>query len=289
MIIRSSSCLLLMMCWLFSSAQTRSVSQGIKFSHYLLGAGLYDDCSTVLQETLQISEITDQQKDSLNFNKGILYYRIDRDDSALASFSEISPNSVYFNESRVSESYILAHNGIYLESLAAIEEMNCKNIQDSSIRQLYRSGLFLLQRDTARFRQEKEMALVGVAEIRIAQKKINGLYNEIICQRKKSGILAGFLSAIVPGAGKVYSGKHYQGMSTFLPLAVMGAQAYEAYSIGGLQSARFIIYSGIFTVFYIANIWGSVLSVSVNRNEINKKINDQILFNLHIPIQKLLR
>jgi hypothetical protein len=66
----------------------------------------------------------------------------------------------------------------------------------------------------------------------------------------------------------------------------MGLMTWEAYKKAGLKSARFILTAAFFTVFYVGDIWGSVLSVSVNRIEKNNEINNQILLNLRIPLQK---
>ena len=103
----------------------------------------------------------------------------------------------------------------------------------------------------------------------------------------KSGLLAGCMSAVIPGLGKIYAGKTKQGLSSFLPVTLMGVQAYEAYRVSGIKSVRFILSAGLFSVFYFGNIWGSVLSVSVRREEINDEINNQILFNMRIPLQRI--
>jgi hypothetical protein len=99
--------------------------------------------------------------------------------------------------------------------------------------------------------------------------------------------VAGLLSAVVPGAGKVYAGQLGQGVAIFLQNSIFALQAWEGYRKDGPRSARFLIYSGLFTVFYIGNVWGSVLSVQIKRQEMYERINNQILFDMHIPLRTI--
>ena len=102
----------------------------------------------------------------------------------------------------------------------------------------------------------------------------NRLRNEIARTthiKKKSPALAAGLSAVVPGLGKVYAGRPRHGLAAFLPCAVLGFEAAEAYKNGGWKDPRFLICSSLFSVFYIGNIYGSALTVKAVRNE---TIND---------------
>jgi hypothetical protein len=97
--------------------------------------------------------------------------------------------------------------------------------------------------------------------------------------------VAGIMSAIIPGSGKVYAGKTGQGVITFIQNVALGFQAYEAYRKDGWRSPRFLLYSSLFSFFYVGNIWGSTLTVNVRRQEFNDKINEQILVNMQIPLR----
>ena len=103
--------------------------------------------------------------------------------------------------------------------------------------------------------------------------------------RPKSPWVAGIMSVVIPGSGKIYAGKTGQGIITFIQNLALGLQAYEAYRRDGWKSPRFLVYGGLFTFFYVGNIWGSALTVHVRRQEFNDKVNEQILFNMQIPIR----
>lgn len=80
--------------------------------------------------------------------------------------------------------------------------------------------------------------------------------------KKKSPLLAGIYSAIIPGTGKLYCKKKHQFFTALLTNAAFGYQALEAGRKDGTNSPRFIISGILFSFFYIGNIWGSVLEAN---------------------------
>ncbi|MEQ9008361.1 MAG: hypothetical protein RLP12_10785, partial [Ekhidna sp.] len=74
---------------------------------------------------------------------------------------------------------------------------------------------------------------------------------------------------------------------TLLLSTIVGLQVREAYLKDGSNSTRFKIYSGIFTALYVANIWGSVVSVKIYKSEINDTYDEAILLNMHVPLRTI--
>jgi len=109
--------------------------------------------------------------------------------------------------------------------------------------------------------------------------------NERMALKFRSPVVAGILSAVIPGLGKVYAGKKKQGLGAFFPVLSSALLTWEAYNRGGLKDARFWIFGTIFTTFYIGNIWGSISAVSIKNQEINRSYENKILFNMHIPLR----
>ena len=73
----------------------------------------------------------------------------------------------------------------------------------------------------------------------------------------KSRFLAGSLSAIIPGMGKVYSGRWKDGIISLLFVAGTGYQAYRAFNDKGIESVYGWIMGSLSLGFYIGNIYGS--------------------------------
>lgn len=84
--------------------------------------------------------------------------------------------------------------------------------------------------------------------------------------------LAGTMSAIVPGLGKVYTGYYKDGIMAFLMTGVSAYQAYRGFKAKGAGSGIFIIYTGLTAGFYLGNIYGAVKSA----RQKNRRINDRI-------------
>ncbi len=85
--------------------------------------------------------------------------------------------------------------------------------------------------------------------------------------------LAGTMSTLVPGLGKVYTGNYKDGIIAFLVTGISAFQAVRGYNSKGLNSGIFILYSGVFTGFYLGNIYGSVKSARQKNRKLNEAID----------------
>lgn len=103
--------------------------------------------------------------------------------------------------------------------------------------------------------------------------------------KKKSSWLAGLYSAAVPGLGKVYAGKPFDGLATFLQMGVIGAIATESLLNSGVNSARFIVSGGVYLVFYAGNIAGSTKAAKVKRVQVKNRVKHEIINNMHIILR----
>lgn len=106
---------------------------------------------------------------------------------------------------------------------------------------------------------------------------IESSYRSYFRASQKSPVLAGFYSAAIPGAGKLYAGKKRQSLNMFVLNAALGLQAWESYRKAGGHSARFIVFGSLFSVMYISNIYGSVKSVIKSRRDEEKQLHYEIL------------
>jgi len=97
---------------------------------------------------------------------------------------------------------------------------------------------------------------------------------------RKSPILGGFLSAIVPGTGKIYAGRAFDGLLSLLINVSTGYSAYRAYRYG--RELEFYLYSGLFLIFYLGDIYGSYVAVNeYNRVSLEKAVKDfEVRFNI---------
>jgi hypothetical protein len=93
---------------------------------------------------------------------------------------------------------------------------------------------------------------------------------------KKSSFVAGTLSMVLPGTGKMYYGQRRQGWNALFANVVLGIQAYESYRKAGIQSARFITFGSLFSLFYIGNIYGTVKGLKKSRADHKRQLHYEI-------------
>jgi TM2 domain-containing membrane protein YozV len=79
-------------------------------------------------------------------------------------------------------------------------------------------------------------------------------------QKSKKPVLAGLLSAIVPGLGKIYAKDWKDGLLTFVFTGSMAFQSYRSFNKHGFKDARGYIYGAIGSGFYLGSIYGSTQS-----------------------------
>ncbi len=273
-----------------SCAQQRPFSTELKFAQYLADKKHFAEAVYVLKNQLNDSAfnvLPVTQKDSLYYQLGWVQYKDKKLDESSKALLNVSAASPFYLKSR----YFAAYNLTYLQNTdTATTIYNSIPNTDSvfyELTQFQLSGIALLKRkysDFAKLRQSFTYKSYAVAN---EEKKLDEIYKKLSAYHPKSPWVAGALSAVIPGLGKIYAGKVKQGIGAFLPIASLGLLTYEAFNKGGVKSARFIGYGSVFLIFYTANIWGSAVSVKVNAQELYKQYDNKILFNMHIPLRNI--
>lgn len=118
-----------------------------------------------------------------------------------------------------------------------------------------------------------------------AEKKYTGLglnepgYYQLILdgqnQKRKSPFVAGMLSTVVPGMGRVYAKDYKDGIISFLFIATTAYQSYSRFNRNGTKSVGGWIYGGLSLGFYIGNIYGSIKSAKNYNKKIKSKLNEK--------------
>ena len=96
----------------------------------------------------------------------------------------------------------------------------------------------------------------------------------------RSPFLAGFLSTIVPGAGRLYIGRVGDAFTSLLLVGLTGWQTYEGFRRDGIASAKGWTLGTLGSIFYVGNIYGSVISARIY----NREITEDFLSGLSIEL-----
>ncbi|MEQ8473747.1 MAG: hypothetical protein RIC35_21300 [Marinoscillum sp.] len=208
-----------------------------------------------------------------DYNQSILY------------FDQVSENDIdYWNQAQ----FYAGWQSVRVGDLESAKDYFQNVTSEKSIRglkSLELAGLCLLTGDMPQYEQYiSNLANIGF-EYKTHYEALEFVHERIVNRKQKSPLIAGLMSAAIPGAGKFYNGKAGQGSLSFITSAIMGMQAYEGFRKDGVESARFIIFSSLFSVFYVANIWGSVVGVRVDSMQFNQENYETVLLHMHIPIR----
>ena len=118
-----------------------------------------------------------------------------------------------------------------------------------------------------------------------AENKLNQYHKLLSTKKKKSPWIAGCMSMVIPGSGKIYSGKIGEGISAMLSHAILAGITVENYRKVGAGNFKTIFFGSLFSIFYLGNIYGSMISVQVSNSEFNTIYDNKILFDIHIPLR----
>lgn len=92
----------------------------------------------------------------------------------------------------------------------------------------------------------------------------------------KSPALAAVMSAVVPGSGKVYSGRAYDGLYSLVALASTVWLSYEGFRDNGVHGASGWIFGGLSAFFYGGNIYGSYAAAQNYNDDIDRALGDRL-------------
>ncbi len=276
---RKSSLILFLSYAFYHSLTAQSITTDFGFIEHLESIGEYEEGLLYI----------DQQKnstDSLHYYRGRFLYQLKQMDQSVEAFARIPLSHPNLGiSSRFYEGIQLTYLGQYDEAFKRLDELKSLEKGPRELQTLELAGIRLLQRDIIKFDSLSATYDPGFSLLREHQDALTSIRNDWVSHKDKSPALAGVLSAIVPGSGKWYSGRVGEGVMSFVTSGVFALQAWEGYRKDGSASARFIIFSSAFGVFYTANIWGTVVSVKMEKERFNKKTNEAILVNMHIPLR----
>lgn len=101
---------------------------------------------------------------------------------------------------------------------------------------------------------------------------ISSFYDWKLDPPYKSSALAGILSAIIPGSGKMYVGEWGDGITALLVTGLLAFLAYDNFRAN--HDTRAWIFTGLGAFFYGGNIYGSVVSAQIFNARINFEFKD---------------
>ena len=148
------------------------------------------------------------------------------------------------------------HLLIMLDSIEKAKILLPSIIDNSLDADAYRLGLVLLERD---WKKAKSYSSKIDTEEGL-NKKFYSILSMRLEQGRKSPFVAGALSTLIPGMGKVYTKRYADAVMALLFVGGNAWQSYRGFSQHGATSVYGWVFGGLAASFYIGNIYGAVKS-----------------------------
>jgi len=271
-----------------SSAQINNITcnNELKLLEYLaINKKSYE--SIILSKSLINSYGCDKLIDSINFFTGFAYYQLKNFDSAYIYFLKVNSPDTLYNKSRFFAALNLLYAGKIYEADTVLNTIKKTNGIINEMNVLYKAGICLHQRDENCFNYNKKNFSYKYYQIANEEKKIDDLYNLNSSKSYKSPVKAAIFSAIVPGSGKLYCKKKGQAVTSFLTVAILSVISSENIIKRGWLHPVSLSGIAITGIFYIGNIYGSYYLAKTINKEFDEKINQDILYYLHVALRNV--
>jgi TM2 domain-containing membrane protein YozV len=206
--------------------------------------------------------------DTIEFKIALSYSYIKDYYTAIQKFSGIINSSVYFNKAKLEEMKV----NFLINDFTGLRSTYKKSIETevdkykSEGRKLFNfSYLFT---DDELSSKDEFLLPFDVNE----KEQISSFYDWKKEPPYKNVTLAGIMSALIPGSGKIYAGETADGIVGFLTTAVFAFIAIDNFKAG--HTTRAWIWTGVAAFFYAGNIYGSVAAAQIHNAKISFEFKD---------------
>jgi len=205
--------------------------------------------------------------DSVQFKIAIGFSSMNDQNNAYRKLSGTKATSPFYEQSKIE-----MLKSLYLQSidsnfyLTAELMINSKSVYANNAYKLKNTSLLFFNDELP----EKEKLIIPFVDEE--KRTLSNFYDLKNNPPYKSEALAGILSAIIPGAGKIYTEEYVDGITAFL---LTGLFAYLAYTnFEHNHPTRAWIFTALGAGFYAGNIYGSVASAQIFNAKVNFEFDE---------------
>jgi len=257
----------------------------LPFIEHLINKGYYNEVIRLIDsDSLKYSQ---GQQDSVNYYKGWAHYSLKNLEQSTSSLLKVGKASSFYLKSR----FFAGYNQIFLENYdnarKILSQTDLQEEPNSSLVNFELSGIDMLQGNWSKGKEQLQEVNPNIATINQQVAVLAQINKELENHRSKSPLVAGLMSSVIPGSGKIYFGKTGEGIASLIATAGFGLVAWENNRKLGIDHVKTIFFGSIFAASYVSNIYGSVISAKIIENEYNDAKHNQILFQLHIPLRNI--
>lgn len=83
---------------------------------------------------------------------------------------------------------------------------------------------------------------------------------------RKSPIMAGLFSAVIPGTGRMYCGEYGDGIYSLIITGITGWLAWDGFRENGIRSVSGWVFGSVCGIFYAGNVYGSAIAARIHNH-----------------------
>ncbi|MDD4644528.1 MAG: hypothetical protein PHY99_00905 [Bacteroidales bacterium] len=243
----------------------------------------------VLEALDHSSTPTVSSSDSASFYRGWALYNLKELSRSTTAFREVSLSSSLHIRSGLFGSWNLAYQKDVKTADLWLSSLHASTPDEMALVKFETLGIRLLERDLPGYEKIRDDVPSTYYAWGKALEKLDVYAGQIRTDKQKSPALAGALSAVVPGLGKIYTGQTGSGVSAFLICGALGALSVENGMRDGWSHWSTLVFSGLFALFYAGNIYGSMISAKEVRDYHHEDMDQHILLDMHLPLREFYR
>ena len=249
---------------IFSQQVNIHSSQNIKlFADYLFCEKDYLRAIDEYQNYLATAD-----NDTVSFKIAFGFLQMGDYKNAIDKFSNIDSKSMFYSSSKIEKlkALFLIRDSLSFYSEAEMLINPVSEYSNSALKLKYSSFLF-----TDNLPVKNDFLVPFNSDEKI---KVSDLYDLKQNPPYKSELLAGILSTVIPGAGKIYTQNYGDGITAFILTGLFGYLAYTNFDHN--HNFRAWTFTGLSAFFYAGNIYGSVASAQIFNAKINFEFTEGV-------------
>lgn len=255
------------------------------FIEHLVNKGDYREAIFIIDK--HKFKLSGAKADSVFYLKGWSHYSLMQLEQSATALLKVSDQSPFYFKSRFFAAYNQTHLKNYQPAAEILNQTSTNGRLHNNLKAFQLSGIDLLNKDFSSAGTRLANIDSTLSPMYDPLKNLKLIKFELENHKPKSPLIAGLLSAVIPGAGKFYVGQKGHGISTFIGTIGFGLITWENYRKLGLKNAKTLVFGSIFAANYVSNIYGSAVAAKKVENDYQNVMQNQILFNLHIPLRNI--
>ena len=226
-----------------TSTNIFDLSHSTSFAKYLMISQQYD-LAAIEYERMTFMQPT---SDSIKYNLLLAYRLSGKPMQATARYRQLyAQPAPQFVLKETCKSYMAASDLVGLKVLLMQE-----NTLSPLEKDRFTLGLHFMNKE-----RKKSYELVQ-ASPNFKNSKYNTLIESSLMLRQKNPWLSAGLSMVVPGLGKVYTGRWKDGVFAAIMVGTLGWRSYRLFKRKGAESVFGWVFGAATAGFYAGNVWGS--------------------------------